>query len=315
MEYHIISLGAGTQSTLLYLLACNGELYNYVRTKDKWGRTLTKSRERVAVDCAIFADTQDEPKQVYEHLQWLVEYGKRTDGPPIIIKTAGCLGDDVTREDKPDKSGKRIRVAAIPAFTHDGLSDSYGRTKRQCTVEYKINVIERAIRRDVIGLKPRQRIPKGVRVHQYIGFSSDEASRVYRTYDNFQKLSKWSEPHFPLYDHEMTRQDVIDRLGDFGIPHETPRSACTFCPFRSNVEWLWLVKNDQEGFERAVKLDRRLREPGCLAARGMNAGLYLHRSCKPLSEVDFETEIEAKRPTHKQDAFGFDNQCTGMCGL
>ena len=49
-EFHILNLGAGVQSTTLYLMACRGEF---------------------RCDVAIFADTGDEPKAVYEHLEWL----------------------------------------------------------------------------------------------------------------------------------------------------------------------------------------------------------------------------------------------------
>jgi hypothetical protein len=47
---HILNLGAGVQSTTLYLMGCRGEIH---------------------VDVAIFADTGDEPKAVYAHLEWL----------------------------------------------------------------------------------------------------------------------------------------------------------------------------------------------------------------------------------------------------
>lgn len=39
----------------------------------------------------IFADTQEEPESVYRHLEWLKSLG----GPPILIDTAGKLGDDL----------------------------------------------------------------------------------------------------------------------------------------------------------------------------------------------------------------------------
>ncbi len=50
--YHILNLGAGVQSTTLFLMFVNGEL-------DK------------KLDYAVFADTQEEPESVYKHLDWL----------------------------------------------------------------------------------------------------------------------------------------------------------------------------------------------------------------------------------------------------
>ncbi len=56
-EFHVLSLGAGWQSTALYLMAMDGEI-------------------PVRFDCAVFADTQAEPRAVYEHLAWLEAQGR-----------------------------------------------------------------------------------------------------------------------------------------------------------------------------------------------------------------------------------------------
>ncbi len=49
--------------------------------------------------------------------------------------------------------------------------------RRQCTAEYKIDVCEKIIRRQVVGLEPRQRMPKDIRIVQYFGLSFDEPRR------------------------------------------------------------------------------------------------------------------------------------------
>ena len=49
---HIISLGAGVQSSTMALMAAAGEI-------------------TPMPTCAIFADTQDEPASVYKWLDWL----------------------------------------------------------------------------------------------------------------------------------------------------------------------------------------------------------------------------------------------------
>lgn len=69
----VLSLGAGVQSSTVFLMSCRGVLPK--------------------VDCAIFADTQWEPKEVYEHLAWLEEMG-RQHGIPVHRVTAGNLRDD-----------------------------------------------------------------------------------------------------------------------------------------------------------------------------------------------------------------------------
>ena len=70
---HVISLGAGVQSTVLYLLAAEGKI-----TPEPAG--------------AVFADTGWEPPYVYEHLDWLESLDT---GIPIYRVQAGDLYSDV----------------------------------------------------------------------------------------------------------------------------------------------------------------------------------------------------------------------------
>lgn len=42
------------------------------------------------------------------------------------------------------------------------------------------------------------------------------------------------------------------------IPHETPRSACTFCPFHDNAEWQ-RIKAVPADWDRACQIDDSLR--------------------------------------------------------
>lgn len=51
-DLRVLSLGAGVQSTAVLLMSATGELPK--------------------LDAAVFADTQWEPKAVYEHLEWLI---------------------------------------------------------------------------------------------------------------------------------------------------------------------------------------------------------------------------------------------------
>ncbi len=69
----ILNLGAGVQSTTVFLMAHEGEL--------------------PMIDYAIFADTQEEPKAVYQHLEWLKQVPAPV--PTILVGTAGKLGDDL----------------------------------------------------------------------------------------------------------------------------------------------------------------------------------------------------------------------------
>lgn len=293
-ELHILNLGAGVQSTAVYLML-----------KDK-------------LDYAIFADTGAEPPAVYEHLKWLQSLG----GAEIIVRSGGNLEEDLKR-------GESIigqRFASIPAFTLKEGDDirKKGITRRQCTRDYKICVIEKTIRREILGLKPRARVPKDVMVYQYYGISLDEARRA-RSIRNNNQDKKWTNPRFPLLPEDLlsfmdkpqfdlnpigiqTRRECIEYLKKV-VPHEVPRSACVFCPYHDNNEWLRMKNEDVASWNRAVEIDKTLRIPGRIINRNLTAKLYLHKSCKPLSEIDFESL--AKVPQMPQ----FAQECEGMCGV
>ena len=68
--------------------------------------------------------------------------------------------------------------------------------RRQCTSEYKIDVCERIIRRQVVGLAYRQRMPKDVKIVQYFGLSYDEPRRVSKVRNRFV-AHPWAEGRFP----------------------------------------------------------------------------------------------------------------------
>lgn len=276
-EHHVINLGAGVQSTTLILMVRRGLIKLPPQT------------------VAVFADTQEEPDAVYRHLEWL----KQEEWPRILDRTAGKLGDDLI----VGKNTTGHRFAAIPAYTTDGKSD--GMTRRQCTKEYKTEVIGLTIRREVIGLpKGRGINPKDTEVHQYIGISRDEARRSVGVKKNIESRRGWFA-HFPLMEMDMTRADCLRWLKD-QVPHEVPRSACVFCPFHSDAEWLRIKRSDPAGWARAVEVDHALRASGSVANRDMRQTMYLHRSHKPLDEVNLN---------ENQHSLGFAGECEGMCGV
>jgi hypothetical protein len=76
-------------------------------------------------------------------------------------------------------------VVSIPVFTSATPGMTGGMHRRQCTVESKINLVERIIRRQLVGLECRQRMPKDVQVVQYFGLSFEEPRRVSQVRNRF----------------------------------------------------------------------------------------------------------------------------------
>ncbi len=146
-EHHVLLLGAGVQSTAIYLLMHDGTI---------------KVPESLV---AICADTQEEPAAVYDHLAWL----KTLEWPRIHVRTRGKLGDAVIGE----RSWKKGHTS-IPAYTKVGV-ERPAIMPRRCTTDFKIEAIEHFIREELLGLKRRQRRDRAIPVHQYFGISRDEA--------------------------------------------------------------------------------------------------------------------------------------------
>jgi hypothetical protein len=199
--------------------------------------------------------------------------------------------DGLTRHIERSVAGGRF--AGAPFFT----GRTSGPLRRQCTREFKIQPIVRKAR-ELAGLKPRQGPRKRVLVTQWIGLSVDELYRVKPS------RTPWVEHRWPLIDLRMTRHDCLAWMARKGYP-QPPRSACVYCPYKSNDEWRHLRDTDSAGWQEAIRMDALVRS----GVRGTHDPLYVHRSLVPLPQVDLSTAED-----HGQvDAFN--NECEGMCGV
>lgn len=248
-------------------------------------------------DYAIFADTGSEPKPTYDHLEWLSS-GNVLPFPVLRVGKETSLYGDLMRG---TNSGGKRRYASIPAFLDRGPTEREGMGRRQCTKEYKIEPLMKK-QRELLGYGPRRRIPRNS-MEVWIGISLDEAIRMKPARVTWQ-VNRW-----PLIEKQMSRWDCLQWLERNGYP-KPPKSACTFCPFRSDAEWRALRDNGHpEDFQQAVEVDREIRGNQSGYARDLHFTPYLHRSLKPLDQVDLSTSEERGQPDL------FNNDCEGMCGL
>ena len=261
---NIISLGAGVQSSTMALMAKHGEI-------------------TPMPDCAIFADTQAEPQNVYD---WL-DYLEKQLPFPVYRVSAGSL-EEATLLVKTGKSGKKYTDIGIPAFTLDPQGKK-GMVMRQCTLDFKILPIKRKIRK-LIG-----KVGKAI---QWIGISYDEVSRMKPS------RVKYITNIWPLIDKAMTRQSCLNWMKEKGYP-KPPRSACYFCPFHSDTEWRALSEPDKR---RSEIYEKKLQN-AFAQVKEIRSVPYLHHSTKPIGDF-FVRPIEA-------DLFDnqFNNECEGHCGV
>ena len=270
----VISLGAGVQSTVMALMAEAGDI-------------------GPGPDCAVFADTGWEPKEVYDHLDWLE--GQLSF--PVYRVQRGNIKEDL----ESDLNTTGHKFASIPFFiiNKDGTN---GMARRQCTSEYKLKPIRKKVR-ELAGLKPRQRTPKDFVVEMWIGISRDEMMRVKPSQDS------WVENRWPLLEKDFSRRDCLkwfdERYEDRGLA----KSACIGCPFHNDHEWRRIKKVFPEEFEEACQIDEKIRD----AEGRFHGARFLHAQRVPLREVDFSTAEEKGQGTLFDDLMI--NECEGMCGL
>jgi len=154
---HILSLGAGVQSSTMALMAAKGEI-------------------TPMPDCAIFADTQAEPQSVYDYLDWLekqlpfpvyrVSYGNLTE-KSLTPATA-------TAKAKKYKEGEKYMKRIIPVFGKMPNGEVVAALGRTCTQDYKIRPIHKKIK-ELYGIKRGATEPV---VSHWLGISYDELQRM-----------------------------------------------------------------------------------------------------------------------------------------
>jgi len=285
-EYNVLSLGAGVQSSALALMAAHGEI------------TPTP-------DFAVFADVGAEPTEVYEWLETLKELIGRAPHPfPVHIVSHGDLEAATTkvqvshgtgRKPKGDTYLKRI----IPMFGITREGKKTAAIGRACTADYKIKPIHKFI-------KQRCNIKRGQKnatVTEWIGISWDEIQRAK------DSRLKYMQKRYPLLEKKINRVGCIKWMIDNGYPIP-PRSACYFCPFHTNSEWRRMRDHDPEHFQRAVNYDHKLRQAFIDNDKHTTMEMYLHNSCKPLDEIDFDNDEDKG-----QQVWDFQAECEGMCGV
>ena len=259
------NFGAGTQSVGLMLMALDGKFDS-------------------CPDHFVFADTGAEPKHVYEYLEMFSEYIWHKYWNRVVIVKEGNLRNDIVNL----FNGTATRASSLPLFTKNG-----GMIRRQCTQDYKIKPIEKWIKKNYeIGRKTKKN--NQPIIEQWFGVSLDEIERC--------KISQnwWTVFKYPLVEARMYRHEVINYVTKYHDLPEPPRSSCSFCSFHSDRYWQFLKDDYPDEFSIASEIDVMIRQ-----LPKLNNETFLHRSCKPLTEVDFSNKGQLE----------IFPECDGYCGV
>jgi hypothetical protein len=262
-------LGAGVQSTTIYLAACEGRIPTF--------------------DAAIFADTGWEPARVYQHLARLEAHGKEAGGPPIYRVSAGNIRDDALDPEH--------RFASMPLFVRNP-DGSEGMVRRQCTSEYKLKPIKAKVR-ELLGYPHPKSLPRGLFAEVAIGISTDEIGRARDSDVGYMRNV------FPLLDLGMDRKACERYLTEHGWIG-VPKSACIGCPFHGNRQWREMRDQHPDEWADAAEFDQAIRGGSARAtARGkdLRGQMFLHRSRVPLDEAPIDHVTRAEWKNRQGDLF------------
>lgn len=272
----IQSNGIGQQSMAMYFMSSMGILPR--------------------LDYSIFADPGREKKESYEYIRWAMEWAKGNNGIPIIWTGEKKLYRDLMKQS--NSSGNRF--ASIPAYTKGGK----GQLRRQCTMEYKVAEFNKAVR-SLYDLAPYQNFPKteiwiGITIEELNRIRLNEIKKFINVYPfcNYQTSQTYGSKFLDYQ--KRTRNDCVNWLKENGF-EVPPTSLCTFCPFQPDKSWLHTKKEDPKEWKALLKLDNAIRYS---SKKGKNGPIYLHRSGKPLDEVDFN-----------ENQLPINYECEGHCDV
>ena len=129
-----------------------------------------------------------------------------------------------------------------------------------------------------------------------MGISKDE---IFRAKPN---RMPYIENVYPLIEKRLSRQDCVNWFNKY-YDKKPPRSACIYCPYKNDREWMHLKKNNPKEWNDVVEFDKKIRNN----SRKKEEEVYVHKSCKPIDQVDFDPD--------KNQLNLFNNECEGLCGV
>ena len=194
--WRFLSFGAGVQSTALLLMD--------------------------AYDEVVFADTQGEKPETYDHLRINVLPYVKEKGIKFTVLDAEVEGYKSLEE-------YCLRYKMTPS-----------RQNRWCTEKFKIRRIARYIKES--GHKPATAV---------MGISWDEMQRMHISH------SRAYDFEYPLVDKRLTREDCRKVILDHGWALPV-KSGCWFCPFSRRLDWKHLYEQRADGrWARARKMEEQ----------------------------------------------------------
>ena len=285
-ELTVLSYGAGQDSTaLLYLYAFD---HRGFRTRYAPKRFLV-----------LMADTGDEHAETYAHVEHTRVFcqGREIEFHHI------ALGMDYH---------PRLWARGLRAFYREKQTVGSKAFRKWCTDNLKLVPLYRFLETWVgreyrVATGHKHGLYAFARRHgkirMLLGIAKGEERRVSDGEDDAPWMRDCVERVYPLIDLGMDRARCQAYIRSLGLPVPVP-SNCKLCPYRSEVELLWLYRFHPADYQEWVELEAaKLRR---FASRGdRNLGVFGRRSLPEVLDGAIEeyghlsdTELEQHRMTH-----------------
>lgn len=253
--YTFLSYGGGVQSNALLVLAAQGKVHFD------------------AIWFANVGDDSENPKTLRYVNDIAKPFAAQHGIPFHEVQVTKRNGDKDTLLQAIER---RQGSVVIPT-----LVEASGKNSRTCTVDFKIRVINRHIKR----------VAPDAYVRMGIGFSIDEWTRARDTdwhshygsneSKNPEPLGFWRQNYYPLLDMGISRADCVGITTGAGLP-TPPKSSCFFCPYHRRGEWVEMKQQEPALFAEACRIDDLL---SARYRRLQGKGAFLHPDRKPLREA------------------------------
>ncbi|HIG73039.1 MAG TPA: phosphoadenosine phosphosulfate reductase [Bacteroidetes bacterium] len=220
---HVVAFSGGKDSSALAI---------YLHDPERWRRALGKTglppRAPLEAPEYVFCDTGTELEETYDYLNRLETYL----GTPIQR-----LAADAPPGETPFDHYLKLYRGFLPSPQ-----------MRWCTRKLKLEPYERHVGDDP--------------VISYVGIRADEPDRV-----GYISTKPTIQTVFPFKEDGIVKEDVYRILEDSGMGRPAyydwrSRSGCYFCFFQRRSEWVGLLENHPELFERAMAYEREDPETG-----------------------------------------------------
>ncbi len=278
----ILSCGAGMQSTALALMSCANKLIK----EDKTEQFNFSYTEQVPIyDLILFCDLGLEPAWVMDQVRFIKTACEWSGIPFHVIKST-------LYEDYIENFGKK-RVVSIPFWSTDE-NGKKGKMMRNCTLDYKINLMQNFVRWEILGYRKGERThPEDLKAHEmHLGFSKEEERRC------SENPHKMFVNKFPLCEMNLVRADNYAYIKDvWGL--DSKASACCFCPFHTNYFFKFIKHNHTDEYKKTVQFDEILEKEQ--PNTKINSKLYISKSRKRIKDLLPEECNDAECFLYKQE--------------